>query len=1315
MTEKTMKKMLWIILYALLVSLAVAASAESTGRVYVTDGGKGDGSSAHSPMGSLADAYRKVADGGEIIIVGELTVPLNKEKTTRTAFVEPAHKGRITLKGQDASSTLRFDKVYEYHMSGETELRELTVSTGAYTNGVSIAARGYHLTMGEGLVMHSSGKVSGEVGTKIYLFGGYMSGATREGYLSSSNHLTVKSGSYWGILGFNRNINQNSTGKALMEIGGDVHTRFLIAGSTGTSSFSAPSGCEIRFIGDVSISKQISLGNQNSAVNSFDSNLVLKEGKVSFTGDYIDYNSRVKLTSLDIYVNSNSPSAVSSYGELFSGYGDREGTLRDYCTDELGGHSYVSGTCSVCSTSKDAAECTEHSFKEEKSGTILTKICERCNMKIKQTEKEGSSFGVYTYTSGKLRIQILSDGIVRIEESGNGSFTDKNTLVVSDRERFEGEHVIFDEDADTVVLSTPRFTVNLPKKDAIISDVRIYSKDGALIYDYFNTKKHGFYASLPAPVDTPDVFVLTDNGVIPPESGLTYDQSTDPDSGWTRTSSTDVYVLIPLGDSIKLRREFTEMTGSTMMSDIKALGSWYSKWTNYSAEEKLGMIELYRKKEIPLDMIVIDTEWKNTSVGGNGGNGTGYVTNDILYPNMPDFLQRANDAGVLVLFNDHTHQTSSLITSPAELKWQSEGITSLLKMGLDGWWYDRNWTYGIKSPYADVLFSTLGQVLYYDTTKKFESETKVGEYADRVLMLSNVDWIKHGHITGDPSVIGHRYGIQWTGDIYGDPLQLKREIENMVRGGYNGASPYMSSDLGGFWHNDTVTTNNFIRWMQYGAFSPVYRPHSTLSAKNEHLPWSYGYYAEAVVKDFLDMRYHLMPYYYALARENYDNGMPLMRRLDFYYPEHEESQDDTQYLIGKDILAAPFWSTQGDGQYAVPSSWLKDENGKQGLTARYYNVEKGAAKDTYFSGAPVKTENVPNVDYYWYTGSPAAGVNVDYFTARFTGSITPEYDCYIGTLADDGARVYINGKLWSDGYSSSQVKPYLNNKDVLKAGVSYEIAIEYYELAGRSVLYFVCEPVLGMNRSQREVFIPDGTWINVFTGEEITGPLTVTVTGSTSEMPLFVRRGSAIPVSKVTSPLEGADWSGISVNIYGLGDTSFTLYEDDGKTEAYTDGVYRKTDVCVKAISDDTWQIDFSGANGSFTTDYTERTVKLRVHSDTPITEGKVNGESAQILKIDADEKALPFSDEGGSRISDVYEITAHVSVADGATVLISCGSLDAVDGSVTDGAAQGDEDDTSSGALGVAAGVAAGAVIGAAAGAAVYISKKKKKDDANS
>ena len=114
---------------------------------------------------------------------------------------------------------------------------------------------------------------------------------------------------------------------------------------------------------------------------------------------------------------------------------------------------------------------------------------------------------------------------------------------------------------------------------------------------------------------------------------------------------------------------------------------------------------------------------------------------------------------------------------PAELQYHTENLTNILKLGVDGWWYDRNWGYTLHSPYEDsITFTTFGEVLYNDILASYTS-TK------RLFLLSNADWVRHGYVENAPSVIGHRYGIQWTGDITSEAMQLRREVEAQLQDG----------------------------------------------------------------------------------------------------------------------------------------------------------------------------------------------------------------------------------------------------------------------------------------------------------------------------------------------------------------------------------------------------------------------------------------------------------------------------------------------------------------------------------------------------
>ena len=144
--------------------------------------------------------------------------------------------------------------------------------------------------------------------------------------------------------------------------------------------------------------------------------------------------------------------------------------------------------------------------------------------------------------------------------------------------------------------------------------------------------------------------------------------------------------------------------------------------------------------------------------------------------------------------------------------------------------------------------------------------------------------------------------MQWTGDISSSGDSLNQEVANMIKAGMNGIA-YESSDLGG--HNGKPNNEQYLRWTQYGALSPIYRTHSNNSFATGRTPWTYGDYETEITRNYLSMRYHLLPVYYALSHENYMTGMPIMRSLEFAYPQYEQSKRTDQYLLGENILVAP--------------------------------------------------------------------------------------------------------------------------------------------------------------------------------------------------------------------------------------------------------------------------------------------------------------------------------------------------------------------------------------------------------------------------
>ena len=848
--------------------------------------------------------------------------------------------------------------------------------------------------------------------------------------------------------------------------------------------------------------------------------------------------------------------------------------------------------------------------------------------------------GTVTLTNGAVRVQLLSDTVIRVEEQVNGGFEDRDTLVAVGRNDFAGVTANVSETSAVITAETASYTVKLYKnrKTLAADPVEVLDKSGKLVWKYSYDSDdtvpiHGFYTNLPDPGDTPAVFALADAPrVIPAAKGAAYVGSTDAYSGWELTLAynqyKDVYLFLTDASAMQLRGDLVTLTGRAPISNIKTFGSWFSRYQDWSAEEYLAVIENYRKNGFPLDALTIDTNWRASA------DGTGYALNTKSFPDMRDFLAKAKAAGVMTIFNDHVHKTNRQALDPVEVKFFTENLQDILKLGLDGWWYDRNWSYNFNSPYTGIVASTFGKVVYNDILTDYAGDK-------RIFLLVNAEWVLNGKINYRSSVIGHRYGIQWSGDISSEALQLRRELTNMVSMTAAGASPYMSSDLGGFSRLTQQTEEMYTRWMQYGALSPIFRIHSSSDYSKEinKLPYDSHYSTETqdIVRNYMNLRYNLLPLFYTLGHEAYETGLPLTRRLDFYY-DAPEAKDDTEYLLGRDLLVAPLWSSYGEGDEVVPAAWFPE-----GLTVSYYN-------NTTATGTPAVTGTAKSIDFDWGDGSPVGGIGVDNFSVVFEGKFTPGEDCYIGGVVDDGVRIWVDGKNVVNKWTGGWLLSCMDMKNLMRAGKTYTLKFAFREGSGGAVCRMVYAHAAEKGVSARDVYIPAGGFVDLFTGARYDEAGTYRVYSGIATSPVFARVGAVIPAVKAVSPIPGADFPALSLNVFTGADGAYTLYEDDGETLSYQAGKVRKTEF-VHTAGESGGSLSVAAAVGDFTTDYKSRAYTVRLHTADALTEVRVDGRVVGVTKYAQDADAFPLAETGAAPDGEVYEICFDGDLATAHTV----------------------------------------------------------------
>lgn len=566
----------------------------------------------------------------------------------------------------------------------------------------------------------------------------------------------------------------------------------------------------------------------------------------------------------------------------------------------------------TCEHKDEVRDRTEHTFSDD--------VCSVCGYKRQRGEtelEEYTGYAVSTLLYGDTRIQLLSDSLVRIENAVNGDFEDRDSYVVYNRDDWGDKVAYTIKKTDTSYeVVTEYYTVVIPA-GSMAEGMTVEDGKGETIYSYLGVT--GTNVWLPAPSDELSSWYFTDSPrVIPSDYGYSVNEASDaPVQGWEfQENVTDIFVFLPHGEYTAFSENFIALTGQTELVSLDMLGYWDSRYYAYTDKTALQQIDDYKEHGFAIDILVIDTDWRDAS------QGFGYDINTDLFPDMEDFLKKAHERGVNICFNDHPQPvagTGNLLDSE-EVAYRNENLIMLLSLGVDYWWYDRNWSVALNPISDDVSRYATGMYAYQWITQEYYDslveQGAVEEFARRALIMGNVDGCENGGYGYASDLSAHRYSIQWTGDTKTGENWLRQEIEGAVMAGAELGLAYVSSDIGGH-TGDLVTDNQYIRWFQYGALSSILRVHTSNADTRGRMPWNFGETAVEVAHNYQDMRYRLMALYYALAHENYETGLPIMRRLDFSYPQYVESRNNDEYLLGDYILVAPVWEAKKNAERTV--------------------------------------------------------------------------------------------------------------------------------------------------------------------------------------------------------------------------------------------------------------------------------------------------------------------------------------------------------------------------------------------------------------
>lgn len=410
------------------------------------------------------------------------------------------------------------------------------------------------------------------------------------------------------------------------------------------------------------------------------------------------------------------------------------------------------------------------------------------------------------------------------------------------------------------------------------------------------------------------------------------------------------------------------LTGTSPLPPKWSLGYQQCRYSYYPDKEVLNVARTFREKHIPCDVIYLDIHymdqyklftWNNKEFPDPQGLVRALLDMNfqvvvIIDPGVKvevgyHAYESGKEKDLFVKFPDGTYYSGDVwpgtchfpdFTMPEAREWWGKQFASLAKMGIKGYWNDMNEpvTWGKKLP--DLIeFEFDGQGATHRKAHNVYGMQMARATAEGVKALmpnTRAFILSRAGYSGS-----QRYAASWTGDNSASDEHMLLGVRLMLNMGLAGLS-FTGVDIGGF--VGEANPQLFTRWMQIGAFSPLFRGHTMINSRDSE-PWSYGEEAEEISRNFIRLRYRLMPYLYSAFHQSSQSAIPVARSLAFDYWQDAHVFDRRwghEYLFGDAILVAAINSWMPIQKVYLP----------QGIWHNLYNNQR-------FTGGQVHSIDTP--------------------------------------------------------------------------------------------------------------------------------------------------------------------------------------------------------------------------------------------------------------------------------------------------------------------------------------------------------------------
>ena len=391
------------------------------------------------------------------------------------------------------------------------------------------------------------------------------------------------------------------------------------------------------------------------------------------------------------------------------------------------------------------------------------------------------------------------------------------------------------------------------------------------------------------------------------------------------------YYFISGQDIKDVITKYTELTGRINMPPKWALGYQQSRYSYYPDKRVNQIAKTFRNKKLPADVIYLDIDYMDANKS--------FTWSKQNFPDFAGMIKGLHNQGFKVitmidpglkvekgylpfesgLKGDHFIKNANGeiavgpvwpgdcafpdFTRPQTRDWWGMLYKPLADTGIDGFWNDMN------EPSVFIPSKTLPlDVVHYDFGQNSPHAKIHNVYGMQMIRatfdgLSKLRPDNRNFVLSRAGYAGlQRYAAVWTGDNTSNWDQLKLNIPMVLNLGLSGI-PISGADIGGF--TGTPSSELLVRWMQLGAFTPVYRNHTEKGTADQE-PWAFGKDAEDANRKAIELRYKFIQYLYDFVYKSYKIGLPIDRPLFMEFPADKNTYGiEDEFMFGDAMLIAP--------------------------------------------------------------------------------------------------------------------------------------------------------------------------------------------------------------------------------------------------------------------------------------------------------------------------------------------------------------------------------------------------------------------------